>query len=227
MKSNALCQCSNCAARCAAAPLVFSAAPLNFLKQMAHQWRADGAKGWYIDLRRWVFWAQRRNERKISNTALCTLCSSLFTLDLSKTSLDIYVLTIVVVRLKPEQRQKSLKTCSRILWNNNRSFEALFFFMISYVFSWKRYFCKSKGISRYFKLKHLCKHVKKCEVESKLQNHINNSIFQSYQILMLVLIAIICKENETLNTNQTENKQLQCPLQIAQIIIHYILWFVK
>ena len=34
------------------------------------------------------------------------------------------------------------------------------------------------------------------------------SIFQSYQILMLVLIAIFCKEKENSNTNQTENEQL-------------------
>ena len=37
-------QCSNCAARCAAEPLICSAASLSFLKQKAHQWRADGAK---------------------------------------------------------------------------------------------------------------------------------------------------------------------------------------
>ena len=45
-----------------------------------------------------------------------------------------------------------------------------------------------------------------------------SSIVQSYQILMLVLRVIICKQNS--NTNQTENEQLT--LQIGQIIILYI-----
>ena len=54
-----------------------------------------------------------------------------------------------------------------------------------------------QGISRYFKLKHLCKQVRTCKEQSKLQNHVIREQF--------VLMVIILKENEQLLSNMQSN----------------------